>query len=95
MGIAELVPNLGLFISLIGSLCSTALALVFPPIIELIVKRDISSICARYSMYLKNAIILILAMAGFVAGTYESLSEIIKEFSSKEPEMPTTPAEWT
>ncbi|XP_005176190.2 proton-coupled amino acid transporter 2 isoform X1 [Musca domestica] len=95
LGIAELVPNLGLFISLIGSLCSTALALVFPPIIELIVKRDISSICARYSMYLKNAIILILAMAGFVAGTYESLSEIIKEFSSKEPEMPTTPAEWT
>lgn len=84
MGIAELVPNLGLFISLIGSLCSTALALVFPPIIELIVQRDIASTCRRYGMFLKNIVILVLAMAGFIAGTYESLSEIIKEFGSSE-----------
>ncbi|XP_075155625.1 proton-coupled amino acid transporter 1 isoform X1 [Haematobia irritans] len=87
LGIAELVPNLGLFISLIGSLCSTALALVFPPIIELIVKRDISSTCSRLMMYLKNTIILILAFAGFIAGTYESLSEIIKEFGSESKTM--------
>jgi solute carrier family 36 (proton-coupled amino acid transporter) len=32
------VPNLGLFISLVGALCATALAIVFPPAIELIVR---------------------------------------------------------
>lgn len=84
MGIAELVPALGLFISLIGSLCSTALALVFPPIIEIIVRRDIVSTSARFFMYSKNVIILILALAGFSTGTYESLSEIIKHFGEEE-----------
>lgn len=84
MGIAELVPALGLFISLIGSLCSTALALVFPPIIEIIVRRDIVSRSARFLMYSKNIVILILALAGFSTGTYESLSEIIKHFGEEE-----------
>ncbi|KAI8127859.1 hypothetical protein FF38_13775 [Lucilia cuprina] len=84
LGIAELVPALGLFISLIGSLCSTALALVFPPIIEIIVRRDIASQSMRYLMYTKNVVILILALMGFSTGTYESLSEIVKHFGEEE-----------
>ena len=84
MGIAELVPALGLFISLIGSLCSTALALVFPPIIDIISKRDVASKALKYSIYLKNAIILIVATLGFSTGTYESLSQIIQHFGKEE-----------
>lgn len=84
MGIAELVPALGLFISLIGSLCSTALALVFPPIIDIIIKRDVASKSLKYVIYLKNAIILVLSLMGFAAGTYESLSQIIQHFGKEE-----------
>lgn len=35
-------------------------------------------------MYLKNIVILILALAGFSTGTYESLSEIVKHFGEEE-----------
>lgn len=36
--IAELVPHLALFISLIGAVACTSLALLFPPFIDLLVK---------------------------------------------------------
>lgn len=35
--IAELVPHLALFISLIGAIACTSLALLFPPIIDILV----------------------------------------------------------
>lgn len=83
VAIAELVPALGLFISLIGALCSTALALVFPPVIELIACSEPNKgpgiwIC------LKNLIILVLALLGFFTGSYESLKEIVKHFGEEE-----------
>ncbi|ALC49171.1 CG16700, partial [Drosophila busckii] len=79
LAIAELVPALGLVISLIGALCSTALALVFPPVIELIARSENNKgpgiwIC------LKNLVILLLALLGFFTGSYESLNQIIKGF---------------
>ncbi|EDS28921.1 proton-coupled amino acid transporter 1 [Culex quinquefasciatus] len=78
--IAECVPNLSLFISLIGALCSTALALVFPPIIELIVAyTDPKQRPGRW-MVAKNVVILVLALIGFFTGSYESLSNIVKQW---------------
>ncbi|KAH8289774.1 hypothetical protein KR054_010777, partial [Drosophila jambulina] len=79
LAIAELVPALGLFISLIGALCSTALALVFPPVIELIARSEPNKgpgvwICV------KNLVILVLALLGFFTGSYESLKQIVKHF---------------
>ncbi|XP_055911952.1 proton-coupled amino acid transporter 1 [Eupeodes corollae] len=79
LAIAELVPKLSLFISLIGALCSTALALVFPPLIELIVRTE-NSKGPGVQIFAKNIFILILALLGFSTGTYESISAIIKEF---------------
>ncbi|KAH8373593.1 hypothetical protein KR200_011400 [Drosophila serrata] len=83
LAIAELVPALGLFISLIGALCSTALALVFPPVIELIARSEPNKgpgvlICV------KNLVILVLALLGFFTGSYESLKQIIKHFGEEE-----------
>ncbi|XP_036319994.1 proton-coupled amino acid transporter 1-like [Rhagoletis pomonella] len=78
--IAELVPALGLFMSLIGSLCSTALALVFPPMIELLMKRDDNKGPGVW-LFTKNILILVLALMGFSTGTYESLSQIVTHFN--------------
>lgn len=75
VAIAELIPKLGLFISLIGSFCSTALALVFPPLIQII-----SQGTGTWYVLTKNCVILLVAIVGFSTGTYESLSAIIREF---------------
>ncbi|XP_053949710.1 proton-coupled amino acid transporter 1 isoform X1 [Anastrepha ludens] len=83
LSIAELVPALGLFMSLIGALCSTALALVFPPMIELLVKRDDNKGPGVW-LFTKNILILVLALLGFSTGTYESLSQIVTHFNEME-----------
>nr|XP_019525586.2 proton-coupled amino acid transporter-like protein CG1139 isoform X1 [Aedes albopictus] len=77
--IAECVPSLSLFISLIGALCSTALALVFPPIIEMIVAFSEPNCKPSKLMIVKNVFILILALLGFFTGSYESLTKIVQE----------------
>lgn len=75
-GVAMLVPNLGLLISLIGAVCSNSLALLFPVIIEvLVVTRDNNPMTGAFM--LKNGIILLLALIGFVSGGYESIVQII------------------
>uniref|UniRef100_A0A182JIZ1 Amino acid transporter transmembrane domain-containing protein n=1 Tax=Anopheles atroparvus TaxID=41427 RepID=A0A182JIZ1_ANOAO len=77
--IAECVPKLSLFISLIGAFCSSALALMFPPVIELIVAYSAPERTPSRWLLLKNAGILLLAGLGFATGTYESVSKIIQE----------------
>lgn len=72
------VPNLGILISLIGAFASTSLALVFPVLIELIVKADYG---ISPWIWLKSVFILILAFLGFFLGTYENLVHIIKLYS--------------
>uniref|UniRef100_A0A182W4M9 Amino acid transporter transmembrane domain-containing protein n=1 Tax=Anopheles minimus TaxID=112268 RepID=A0A182W4M9_9DIPT len=76
--IAECVPNLGAFISLIGAFCSSSLALMFPPLIELIVAWTNGKLGVW--LVLKNVIILMLAFLGFATGTYESVSALAKDF---------------
>ena len=75
--VALLVPNLGLLISLIGAVCSTSLALVFPVVIEyLVLTRHDESV--GLLVVIKNILILCLAAVGFVSGGYESIRQIIK-----------------
>lgn len=78
--IAELVPRLNLFISLIGALCATALALVFPPVIQLISAYGTSEGPGTF-VVMKNCVILAIAILGFSTGTYESISALAKAFS--------------
>lgn len=79
--VAQLVPNLSALLSLIGAVCSTVLALVFPPLIEMIVLETNNWKMRAYVCF-KNAVILILSLLGFLTGTYESLNGIIKSFNS-------------
>lgn len=75
--VAFLVPNLGLLISLIGAVCSTSLALVFPVLIEhLVITRNDES--PSVSVVIKNTLLLLLAAVGFLSGGYESIKQIAK-----------------
>lgn len=75
-GVALIVPNLGLLISLIGAICSNSLALLFPVLIEyLVVTRDNKPMTGIFMA--KNGFILLLAIIGFVSGGYESVKQII------------------
>ncbi|XP_011295206.2 neutral amino acid uniporter 4 [Musca domestica] len=78
-GVALLVPKLHLFISLIGALCSTSLAFVFPVFIDFVVRAQTPKNLGTW-VYLKNMIILIIALLGIITGTYESIHEIVKAF---------------
>lgn len=83
--LAEIVPALNAFISLIGALCSSGLALVFPPIIEIVSACGSNESISRW-MLLKNSVILVIALFGLVTGTYESLNSLVDAFykSSKQ-----------
>lgn len=74
--IAESVPMLDLFISLIGSMCSTSLALLMPPLIELVSKWGLSDRPKPVAM-VKNFVIILIGAFCFVTGTYESVSELV------------------
>lgn len=76
--LAELIPKLGLFITLVGAISSTALALLFPPIIELVIcSRNNTLTVFKVS---KNILILLIGFIGFASGTYESVSNIAAAF---------------
>uniref|UniRef100_A0A8D0RTG7 Amino acid transporter transmembrane domain-containing protein n=2 Tax=Sus scrofa TaxID=9823 RepID=A0A8D0RTG7_PIG len=77
--LAILVPRLDLVLSLVGSVSSSALALIIPPLLE---------IATYYSegmsplTIIKDALISILGFLGFVMGTYQALDELIQSRDS-------------
>lgn len=74
---ASVVPNVGLLISLIGAMCSTSLALVFPVIIEyLVLTRNGQSL--KFVLILKNCLLISLAAFGFFTGGYEGISQVVQ-----------------
>ncbi|XP_052752482.1 proton-coupled amino acid transporter-like protein CG1139 [Galleria mellonella] len=77
--LAESIPELGLFISLVGAVSSTALALMFPPIIDMVMKSQQAGGLRPY-VVLKDCAIILLGLLVFVTGTYESLASIVRAF---------------
>ena len=63
---AELIPHLALFISLIGAFASTALALIYPPIIELLCLYFQESLSLKAGV--KNILLLLFGALGIVTG---------------------------
>lgn len=76
---AEVVPQLNAFISLIGALCSSGLALVFPPMIQIVSAWGTSNGVNGW-VIAKNSFILVIALFGLVTGTYESLHTLFEAF---------------
>ncbi|VVC34124.1 Hypothetical protein CINCED_3A014349 [Cinara cedri] len=79
--LAAAIPNLSAVISLVGSFSSSALALIFPPIIELMTFWDQCSGKEFVLMFIKDIVIVIIGFLGFGFGSYVSLWNIIEPIS--------------
>ncbi|OXU24721.1 hypothetical protein TSAR_008381 [Trichomalopsis sarcophagae] len=77
--LAEAIPQLGLFISLVGAVSSTALALIFPPIISIVICWQNAKL--NKITFIKDIFILTIGFLGCFTGTYVSVTEIVQAFS--------------
>lgn len=79
--LAVLIPELDLVISLVGSVSSSFLALIFPPILQILVfyTEGLSPLVVT-----KNAFISLVGLVGFLAGTYIALLEIVARNQRKQ-----------
>lgn len=78
--LAVAIPRLGLFISLFGALCLSALGIAFPAIMELCVRWPNYG-PGNYIVY-KDILLIIFGLVGLVAGTYTALRDIILSFQT-------------
>ena len=74
--LAASIPRLDLIVSLVGSVSSSTLALMAPPIIDTVTAGQD---CTRARL-LKNSLIFLFGIVGFATGTYVSFRNIIKYF---------------
>lgn len=74
--LAETIPYLGEFISLVGAIGGTSLALVFPPLLELVTFYETIGCFGIF----KNIVILAIGFTGIVTGTYAACNEIFLKF---------------
>lgn len=78
--LAVAIPNLSLFISLIGALSLSTLGILFPPFLECVYKWNRTSGSTKAFMIFRNIIICLIGLAGFVIGTTLSVKDIIKTY---------------
>ncbi|KAK9891999.1 hypothetical protein WA026_017480 [Henosepilachna vigintioctopunctata] len=79
--LALTIPLLGLFISLFGAFCLSALGIAFPAIMELCVKWP-DKLGPGYVVLIKDILLIIFGVTGLLAGSYSCISEIIDKLSS-------------
>jgi len=78
--LAAAIPRLDLFISLVGSVSSSTLALIAPAVIDSVTQGEN---CSRLRL-LKNFILFLIGFMGFLTGSYCSVRNIIKFFLGDE-----------
>lgn len=76
-GLAIGIPQLDNFISLLGAVSSSALAIIFPPLLHMMTFKGHGLNCFSVA---KDIFIISLGLAGFMFGTYTSILAIIKGF---------------
>ena len=78
-GLAAGIPQLDNFISLLGAISSSALAIIFPPLLHILTfKGHGLGACS----VLKDIFIISVGILGFLFGTYTSILAIIKGFEN-------------
>ncbi|XP_058832722.1 proton-coupled amino acid transporter-like protein CG1139 [Topomyia yanbarensis] len=75
--LAAIIPNLGAFISLVGAISTSMLALVFPPLIEIITYWPGRKYGPGNWILWKDIAICLFGLFGFFIGTSTSLVEIV------------------
>lgn len=71
--LAILIPRLDLVISLVGSVSSSALALIIPALLEIVIFYSEDMSCVTLA---KDIMISILGLLGCIFGTYQALYEL-------------------
>lgn len=77
--VAEIVPNLSLLLSLVGAVCCSVLGFVFPVLIEMISLHN-EETGIKWWVWIKNGVIILIALAGFIFGAFFNIKEIIEQF---------------
>lgn len=75
--LAEAIPHLSLFISLVGAVSSTALALFFPAIMDLAIHWECGLGHLKWLLW-KDSFIICIGIIGFLTGTYASIEAIVQ-----------------
>ncbi|KAL3274754.1 hypothetical protein HHI36_019541 [Cryptolaemus montrouzieri] len=78
--LALTIPLLGLFISLFGAFCLSALGIAFPAIMELCVKWP-DQLGPGNIILVKDIALIIFGITGLLAGSYSCISEIVDKLT--------------
>jgi len=78
--LAVTIPLLGLFISLFGAFCLSALGIAFPALMEICVLYPDKLGPGKYIL-VKDIFLIVFGIVGLLAGSYSCLSEIVAELS--------------
>ncbi|XP_068428175.1 proton-coupled amino acid transporter 1 isoform X2 [Clinocottus analis] len=82
--LAVLIPELDLVISLVGSFSSSFLALIFPPILQILTFHSEGAMSLPTAA--KNVVITLIGLIGFLTGTYVTIEQIIARNAQKHEE---------
>eukprot|EP01091_Cochliopodium_minus_P006120 TRINITY_DN1599_c0_g1_i2.p1 TRINITY_DN1599_c0_g1~~TRINITY_DN1599_c0_g1_i2.p1 ORF type:complete len:274 (-),score=50.89 TRINITY_DN1599_c0_g1_i2:88-909(-) len=79
VGLAIVVPLFGLFTNLIGSLCTTAITYVFPPLFHMLIFRRAGKLHVKYIV--ASVIIMAIGIGGGGVSSVITLKQIIQKLS--------------
>ncbi|XP_049827068.1 proton-coupled amino acid transporter 1-like isoform X2 [Schistocerca gregaria] len=74
--LAEVVPNLSVFISLIGAVSSCTLALLIPPVIDVVYRWEYG---ISWPLVIKDGFIFFVGVVSFLTGTYASVVSMVQQ----------------
>ncbi|XP_054710008.1 proton-coupled amino acid transporter-like protein CG1139 isoform X2 [Uloborus diversus] len=76
---AAVIPMLHLFIALVGAMASSSLALIFPPIIEMVMVWESGIGRGKLRLIkIKNVFLIVFGLTGSIIGTTMAIREIIR-----------------
>lgn len=79
--LAATIPHLDLMISLVGTLSSSAIALIFPPLLDLVTfSSDLDHFGRCYWRAVKDVLVIIVGLIGFIVGTAVTIMSIVDAF---------------
>lgn len=76
--LAEVIPHFSLFISLVGAVSSTALALFFPAIMDIATHWESGLGPFKWVLW-KDGFFILIGVIGFITGTYASVEAIVQK----------------